>query len=86
MKREARYLGRKLVLCFAVRCIQIDSISSDKALQVLVLHEVLAKPHVTTVDVLPAIWKLEKELDGSCKAGQGRPNCTHNLVTMQAAT
>ena len=58
------------MLCFAVSCIQIDPISSDKALQVLIIHEVLAKPHVTAVDVLPAIWKPEKELDGSCRARQ----------------
>lgn len=70
VKQEARYLGRELVLCFAVCCIQIDPISSDKALQVLVVHEVLAKSHVTAVDVLPAVWKLEKELDGSCRAWQ----------------
>ena len=58
------------MLSFAVCCIQKDPISSNKALQVLVFHQVLAEAHVTTVNVLSAIWKLEKELDGSCRARQ----------------
>ena len=70
LDQEARYLGRELVLCFAVCCIQEDPISSNEALEVLVVHQVIAKAHVTTVNVLPAIWKLEKELDGSCRARQ----------------
>ena len=59
-----------MVLRFAVCCIQEDPVSSNEALQVLVIHQVLAKAHVTTMNVFPAIWKLEKKLDGSCRARQ----------------
>ena len=53
--RLIQYLGRELVLGFAVGGVQEDSVRPHKALQVLVAHEMLAEAHVPAVDVLSPV-------------------------------
>ena len=68
------------MLCFAICSIQKHCISSDKALQVLIAHQVIPKAHVPTVNELPAIRQPEKELHGSCSGNAPRQSSAQQML------